>query len=263
MNNINNITSNLNFSQNQNNDNKINDNKIAILIPAYNEGKSIKKTINNCLKYGLDIIIVNDGSTDNTKEVLKEFENKKNIIIINHDINKGKGEALKTGFNYIVNNNYLGVITIDADGQHDANEIQCFLDQLKNNNYDLIVGSRFKDTQGMPFIRKFANFFTSWIISLIAGKKIEDVQSGFRYINYDILKNIKLETKNFDTEPELILKASWYNYKIANIPIKTIYSIGEIKSHINPIVDTIKFLKLVTKSIFLKRKFLKKKVKFN
>lgn len=230
---------------------------IAILIPAYNEGKYIKTVINKCINYNLDIIIVNDGSTDNTGEILKEFKSENKIIVINHDINKGKGEALKTGFNYIINNKYSGVITIDADGQHDTNEIQNFLNEIKNNNPDLIIGSRFQNTKGMPFIRKFVNYFTSWIISYIAGKKIEDVQSGFRYINYDALKNIKLETKNFDTEPELILKAGWLNYNITNIPIKTIYYPGEIKSHVNPVTDTIKFFKLVLKSIGWKRKLLK------
>ncbi|MCL5772095.1 MAG: glycosyltransferase family 2 protein [Actinobacteria bacterium] len=231
--------------------------KVAILIPAYNEGKYIKAVINKCINYNLDIIIINDGSTDNTNEILKEFKSENKIIVINHDINKGKGEALKTGFNYIINNNYSGVITIDADGQHDTNEIQNFLNEIKNNNPDLIIGSRFQNTKGMPFIRKFVNFFTSWIISSIAGKKIEDVQSGFRYINRDVLKNIKLETKNFDTEPELILKAGWLNYDIKNIPIKTIYYPGEIKSHVNPVIDTIKFFKLVFRSIGWKRKLLK------
>ena len=232
---------------------------IAILIPSYNEGKRIGDVIKKCFTYNLDIIILNDGSTDNTSEVLKEFETQENkkVIIITHPANKGKGEALKTGFDYVVSNNYSGVITIDADGQHDTREINDFLAEVSKNDPDLIVGSRFNNTKGMPFIRRFVNYFTSWIVSSIAGKKIEDVQSGYRFIKTNVLKNIKLETKNFDTESEILLKAGWFNYKITNIPIRTIYYLDEFKSHVNPVKDTIKFFKLVLKSVKWKRSFFK------
>ena len=135
---------------------------IAILIPSYNEGKRIGDVIKKCFTYNLDIIILNDGSTDNTFEVLKEFEAQENkkVIIITHPENKGKGEALKTGFDYVVSNNYSGVITIDADGQHDTREINDFLAEVSKNDPDLIVGSRFNNTKGMPFIRRFVNYFT-------------------------------------------------------------------------------------------------------
>ena len=106
----------------------------------------------------------------------------------------------------------------------------------------------------MPFIRLSTNLFTSWLISVIAGKKINDVQSGFRYLANDVLKNIKLETKNFDTEPEMLLKASWMDYKIINIPISTIYHKNFV-SHVNPFKDTLKFFNLVFKSLGWKRRF--------
>jgi glycosyltransferase involved in cell wall biosynthesis len=233
--------------------------KIAILIPSFNEGSRICSVIKKCFIYDMDLVIINDGSTDNTAEILKEFEAQRNkkITIITHPINKGKGEALKTGFDFVVKNSYSGVITIDADDQHDVGEISDFLNEIHENNPDLIVGSRFSNTRGMPFIRRFVNYFTSWIISNIAGKKIEDVQSGYRFIRTDVLKSIKLETKNFDTEPEILLKAGWLNYIITNIPIKTIYHQDECKSHVNPVKDTIKFFKLVFMSIKWKRKFFK------
>jgi glycosyltransferase involved in cell wall biosynthesis len=233
--------------------------KIAILIPSYNEGKRIAGVIKKCCDFDQDIIVVNDGSTDNTSEILKEFEsqNNKKITVINHPVNKGKGEALKTGFDFVVNNRYSGVITIDADDQHDVREINDFLNEVDENDPDMIVGSRFSNTKGMPFIRRFVNYFTSWIISNIAGKKIEDVQSGYRFIKADVLKSIKLETKNFDTEPEILLRAGWFNYNITNIPIKTIYHADECKSHVNPVKDTVKFFKLVFISIKWKRNFFK------
>lgn len=242
-----------------NNTEKVDSSKIAILIPSYNECNHIGEVIKKCSRFNLDIIVINDGSTDNTNEVVKELKThfKDRLTVINHNINKGKGEALKTGFNHIINNNYYGAITIDADGQHDPEEIQKFLDNIAVHNPDLIVGSRFNNTKGMPFIRRFVNYLTSWIISGIAGRKIEDVQSGFRFLNQKVLKNIKLETKNFDTEPEMLLRASWSGFSIRNIPIKTIYNLEEFKSHVNPVKDTIKFFKLVFTSIRWKRKALR------
>ena len=233
--------------------------KIAILVPAYNEEEFIKKVIKNCFKYGLDIIIVDDGSTDGTLKAVKSIAIPENfkIIPLRHLINKGKGQSLKTGFEYVIRNNYSGVITIDADGQHDTNEIKNFLKSLEEEKPDLIIGDRMGNTKNMPFIRLATNVITSWIISRIAGKKVSDVQSGFRYISVEVLRNVKLETGNFDTEPELIIKSSWSGYCIKNIPISTIYH-KNFTSSVNPITDTIKFFKLVFNSFKWKR-ILKKK----
>ena len=101
----------------------------AILIPAYNEEKYIKAVIRGCLKYGLDIIIVDDGSTDNTMKAVKSISAPRNlkIVLLKHTINKGKGQSLRTGFSHVVKNNYSGVITLDADGQHNTGEIKNFL----------------------------------------------------------------------------------------------------------------------------------------
>lgn len=239
-----------------NNDSNAATNNIAVLIPAYNEEKYIDKVLDNCLSQNLDIIVIDDGSTDRTAEIISNFDNKtgKKIHLVKHDINKGKGEALKSGFLTALKNNYTGVITIDADGQHKVDEIAGFIEAVNKYNPDIIVGNRLENAKGMPFIRLFTNIFTSWIISIIASKKIADVQSGFRFIGCRAMKNIKLETKNFDTEPEILLKAGWLGYDIINIPISTIYH-KNFNSHVNPIKDTIKFIRLILKSISAKRKF--------
>lgn len=230
--------------------------KIAILIPAYNEERYIRPVIRQCQQYGLDIILVDDGSSDSTAEIVRSLSKnpESRIFLIEHGKNRGKGEALKTGFSFAAQKNYRGVITLDADGQHNVCEIADFLEAVNLQNPDIIVGSRFYNTKGMPFIRLATNFITSWIISAIAARKINDVQSGFRYIGSRALKNIKLETKNFDTEPEILLKASWMNYRIINIPITTIYH-KDFVSYVNPVTDTIKFFKLVFKSIWWRMKF--------
>ena len=226
------------------------------MIPAFNEEENIEKVISGCIKYKMDIVIINDGSVDGTAsavEAIPDPEGSK-IILLEHGTNRGKGQALITGFEYIVKNNYIGVITLDADGQHDVNEIVNFLKTIDAEDPDLIIGDRLGETKGMPLVRLLTNVFTSWVISKIAGRRISDVQSGYRYISSRALKNIRLETKNFDTEPEILIRASWLDYSIKNIPIKTIYHKNAI-SYVNPVTDTIKFFKLVFKSLAWKRTF--------
>lgn len=244
---------------NNNNNNKKNK-KIAILIAAYNEARHIKDVIRSCKnRYDLDIIIIDDGSTDETAVIIGSLKAEyKGIVLLKHEKNMGKGQALKTGFSYALRNNYRGVITIDADGQHNPDEIDGFIKILESEEPGIILGSRFHNTRGMPFIRLVTNIFTSWIISAIAGKKIDDVQSGFRYISRDVLENVILETANFDTEPEILLKASWAKFKILSVPITTIYHKNFV-SHVNPLKDSVNFFKLVFKSIGWRRKFKKRR----
>lgn len=229
--------------------------KIALLIPAYNEEKHLQKVIANCRSYFLDIIVVDDGSIDQTAKVVKNLQQsgKYRLIFLRHSKNKGKGAALDTGFKYALKKRYQGVVTLDADNQHDPREIKKFLEMVEQEKPDLIIGSRFQNTQGMPFVRLGTNYVTSWIISKIAGQKIEDVQSGFRYISAKIIKNIELRTKNFETEPELILKAAWLGYKIKNIPISTIYYEGFI-SQVNKTTDTLKFFSLILRALIWRKK---------
>lgn len=236
--------------------------RLALLIPAYNEEKYIEGVIENSSKYEMDIIILDDGSIDSTASIVESLISAYSpyLKLIRHSKNLGKGQALITGFDYIKENNYSGVITLDADGQHDTKEIINFLEVIKKEDPDLIIGDRLGNTEGMPFIRLATNVFTSWIISKIAGKKVSDVQSGYRYLKTTALKKIKLKTKNFDTEPEIILLAGWHDMKILNVPIKTIYH-DDFVSYVNPVKDTIKFFKLVLNSLKWKREFRKQSLK--
>ena len=232
---------------------------IALLIPAYNEAKHIEKIIKGCAFYGLDMIVVDDGSIDQTAIIVEELKKNKNysLSFLKHTKNRGKGAALDTGFRQALKKNYQGVITLDGDAQHDVKEIKKFLQMVEKEKPDLIIGSRFQDHQGMPLLRLATNYFTSWIISKLAGQKVEDVQSGFRYISKNIIKNIELKTKNFETEPELILKACWLKYRVKNLSISTIYYKGFV-SEVNKFTDTIKFFKLISKSLIWKREFAQK-----
>ncbi|MBI2630407.1 glycosyltransferase family 2 protein [Candidatus Pacearchaeota archaeon] len=212
--------------------------KIGILICAYNEEKHIKSVVNQSLKYCKDVIVVNDGSRDNTLKEIKKTKAK----IINLEKNKGKGAALKAGFSYGFKNKYDYFILLDGDGQHSPSEIPKFVKEL-SKGYDIVIGSRKKRHSGMPYIRRASNFSSSLLISAKLGKRIKDTQSGYRAINLNLLKGIKLKRKKYDLESEILLKMIRKGAKVKEIRIKTIY--GDELSKINPIKDAYRLFRVL------------------
>jgi len=209
--------------------------KILALIPAYNEEERIGKVVNKTLKY-CDVIVIDDGSMDDTGKRAEE----KGAFVIKHEKNRGKGDALITGFNYALKNNYDIIITLDADGQHDPSEIPNFLKKI--DKYDIIIGAR--DFKEMPFPRRISNTITTFLLSLRTHQSIGDSQSGYRLIKTDVLRGLDFKTERFILESELLVRAKC---RIGNVRIKTIYA-GE-KSHINNLRDTIKFIKFLIQSL--------------
>ncbi len=210
--------------------------KIGVLICAYNEEKHIRNVVEGCLKYVKDVIVVDDGSIDRTLKELKKNRAK----IIKHNVNKGKGEALKTGFNYAFKNKFQYLVLMDGDGQHDPKEIPKFIKEI-NNGYDLVIGCRKKRHSAMPYHRRATNFLSSLLISSKGKTWIKDTQSGYRAIKLDFLKKIELKRKRYDLESEILMKMMKEKAKIKCITVKTIY--GEETSTIHPIKDTLRFLR--------------------
>ncbi|HGJ67543.1 TPA: glycosyltransferase family 2 protein [bacterium] len=217
--------------------------KICILIPGYNESRTISQVVSNARKVIDDIVVVDDGSKDNTAQLAQAS----GATVLKHEVNKGKGAALKTGFDYVIKNGYDAVITMDSDGQHDPNDVYTFLNATNKFKSGIIIGSRMNDISNMPAVRKCTNKLTSYINSTLAHQRIDDSQSGFRLITTDVLKTVKLETDRFETESEILIKASKAGFRIISVPIKTIY--GEEKSKIRPIKDTLTFIRLFFRSL--------------
>lgn len=217
--------------------------EICVLIPGYNEAKTIGQIVSKARKIISNIIVVDDGSTDNTSQIAKDA----GAIVIRHEVNKGKGAALRTGFQYALEHDFQAVITMDSDGQHDVNDIPNFLNALYEKKADIVIGSRMKDISTMPAIRKITNKLTSFIGSLLMHQRVDDSQSGFRLITSDVLRSITLETDRYEMESEILIKASRAGFRITSVPIKTIY--GQEKSKINPIIDTYRFIRLVFRSL--------------
>jgi glycosyltransferase involved in cell wall biosynthesis len=218
---------------------------LLVLIPAYNAGLTISELIEKTSKFvnKSDIVVVDDGSKDQTFAIAQRA----GAVVLKHEKNKGKGEVLKTGFRYALEKNYHALITMDADLQHDPESIPDFI--CKANNFPgIIIGTRKRNLKIMPFARWLTNNLTSVIVSVLSGQSVRDSQSGYRLISTQVLKNLKLKSKKYDLESEILIKARRKGFKITEITIKTIY--GEGKSFINPLIDTGRFIRLMWRSLW-------------
>ena len=191
--------------------------KIFAIIPAYNEEKRISKVIKETKKYVDNIVIVDDGSKDKTKEMAKKGK----AIVLRHLINLGKGAALKTGCDYAVKNKADIIIVIDADAQHDPNEIPKFLKNIKK--CDIVLAYR-KLNKNMPFVLKFGNWIINKTITFLYGIRIKDSQCGYRAFTTKAYKRLKWKATDYSMESEMIAKIGKYKLSYTEIPIETIYS---------------------------------------
>ena len=221
-------------------------NKTLVIIPAYNSNLTISELIEKTSKFidKSDIVVIDDGSKDETFAIAQ----KAGVVVLKHEINRGKGEALKTGFKYALEKNFEAILTIDADLQHDPSSIVDFLKKTSENFNGIIIGTRDIHLKRMPLARWLSNNLTSVILSILSGQTIRDSQSGYRLISTQVLKKVKLKAKKYDLESEILVKAGRKGFKIEKIPIKTIYPGG--KSFINPFVDTARFIKLMWRNLW-------------
>ena len=166
--------------------------KILVIVPAYNEEESIINTINNiknykkCKKFSIDYIVINDGSTDRTKDLLVA----NNINFIDLPYNLGIGAAVQTGYKYASYNNYDIAVQFDGDGQHDINYLDRLIEPLINSEADIVIGSRFIDNTSnfkSTKTRQLGISIISLLIKLLSHKKIKDVTSGFRAVNKTVI----------------------------------------------------------------------------
>lgn len=214
--------------------NAISEKKICVLIPTYNNEKTLKRVIDGVLHYTESIIVINDGSTDSTPHILVQYSN---IITISLPENKGKGNGLKTGFRKAKELGYNYAITIDSDGQHYPDDIPVFVEALLQEKEDvLLIGNRNMSQDGIPKKSSFGNRFSNFWFWFETGIKLEDTQSGFRlYPLHKIPK--KYFTPKFEFEIEIIVRTAWRHIPVKNVPIKVLYDPAERVSHFRPFKD--------------------------
>jgi glycosyltransferase involved in cell wall biosynthesis len=223
---------------------------LSVVVPVYNEEKSIKtvaESLNQTLeKLNLhyEIIIVNDGSTDNTAEELQALASRfLNLIIMTHEENLGYGAALKTG---ISQSSFDRIMIIDADQTYAVEEIPKLLESA--TSYDMLVGSRTGPQAAIPFIRRPAKFFIKWLSEFLTNRKIPDLNSGFRIFKKDIVKRFyHMFPDGFSFTSTLTIIALNRGYTLKYIPVN--YLKREGRSKIKPIRDTLNFLQLICRTV--------------
>jgi len=219
--------------------------KICVVIPTYNEAKAIGSLIRKIRQQELEVVVIDDGSQDNTSEIAKD----NGAIVLRNEDNEGKGASLIKGFRYAQDRDFDAVIVMDGDGQHLPEEIPYFIRLAQYSNSGIFIGNRMLKRKDMPLIRILTNKLMSWFISSLAKQKIPDTQCGFRLIKKEVLEKINLKTSKYETESEIIIKAARLGFKVESVPIKTIYN-GE-KSQINPAIDTLRFIKFIVRELWI------------
>ncbi len=206
---------------------------IAVVIPTYNNELTIAQVIADVKQYANNIIVVNDGSIDNTASILSHTAG---ITTITHNRNCGKGTALKTGLCHAKQQGFRYAITIDSDGQHYANDIPVFARAIEENSDTLLVGARNIQADNMPGKNTFANRFSNFWFRLETGVRLTDTQSGYRL--YPLTKmNIEKRyyTAKYEFELEALVFASWAGIEVKNVPVKVYYPpVGERVTHFRP-----------------------------
>ena len=188
-----------------------------VVLPAYNEGTKIKNIINNVKNYCKNIVIVDDGSRDETVNQARIA----GVTVIEHIVNLGKGATLRTGCDYAINQGAKNIVVMDSDGQHDASDIPRFFESLKKHD---IVYSYRQGSGRQPGVLKFGNNFINSSLKLLFGTNIRDSQCGFRAFTAQAYQKIKWKATDYYMETEMIIRASRNKLKYKQVPIDLIYA---------------------------------------
>jgi len=222
---------------------------VAVIIPALNAAKSIAPIITGAKEHVERVVVIDDGSSDGTGDVARAA----GAIVIRHDVNRGKGGALKSGFLWALEQQLDGVITLDADGQHLPRQIPQFIEHRRATGADLIIGGRAHLFDGMLPRRRMANRFSAWAVAKASRTKIKDSQSGFRFYSSRVLREIPLRAEGFDMETEVIIRAGVRGLRVEQIPIDLGFVDGLSTSHYKPLLDTFRIAWTAFRARFLWR----------
>lgn len=221
--------------------------RYCVVIPALNAEQSLGALIPRIRAQGLDVLVVDDGSTDRTAAAAAA----QGALVISHLTNKGKGRALRSAFDYARRAGYDGVITMDGDGQHDPAEIPQFIQAAEQEGAALVLGNRMSGGTVMPRARRRTNLLMSDIVSAVARQPIPDSQCGYRLIRREVLEAVALRARRYEIETEIVLKVAARRWKIISVPIRSIYDSHQ--SYIQPIREGIRFVGLVFHHLVFRR----------
>ena len=209
--------------------------RLCVVVPTYNNQRTLYGVLNDLLGLTSSIIVVNDGSTDLTVELLEHFAGK--IEIVSYRPNRGKGNALKTGFNRAEALGYKGVITIDSDGQHFVSEIRRFVDYAERYPGALLLGQR--TTEGdMPAKNSFANKFSNFWFTVQTAYRLRDTQNGFRLYPLSAMGGLRPFSSRYEAELEMLVRSAWKGIRIVPVPTRVYYPPEDERvTHFRPVKD--------------------------
>ncbi len=197
---------------------------IFLVVPAFNEEKTVSQIIEGIAEKGYNVILVNDGSADSTLELATESKRKypNQIYVVSHVINRGLGAALKTGMTVALNKGAKYIVTFDADGQHEIDDIPAVVEPLQLGTADAVIGSRpFED---MPLSKSFANIVMNLLTQIFYGRKVKDSQSGLRAFTAEAADKINVVSTGYGVSSEFIKEISDKNLRLGEVTITTIYT---------------------------------------
>ena len=214
---------------------------ICVIIPTYENERTIADVVRCTLVAGRDVIVVDDGSTDGTGQILAKIGG---IELITHPGNRGKGAALRSGLRRALERGHAWAITIDADGQHDPGEIPLLVDAIRAGPRAIVVGARGMKAGGAPLRCRAGLALSNFLVRILAGKRLPDSQSGFRAYPLREVAALGLRARGFELEVEVLLKAAWAGVEIRHVPVSVRYPgrRGERATHFRPVRDTVRIL---------------------
>ena len=204
---------------------------ILTCIPAFNEGKVIDEVIKKCLKFSDQVVVCDDGSTDDTYEIADAA----GAHVIRHDVNIGKGEALRTLFKFAIHSKNDIIVTIDGDGQFLPEEIPKLVSDIEEKKSDIVIGYRFDDATDMPNYRRFGNKMLDKMANMVTELSVSDTQSGYRAYSKDVIEKLNFHINGFGADVEILIDAANKGFRISEQKVTVIYNTGSDTSTKNPI----------------------------
>ncbi len=220
--------------------------RIVVIIPAYNEACRIGAVIDGVRSAGFkDIIVVDDGSSDDTAGVARSA----GAMVVSHCCNRGAGAASRTGWEVALKLGADAVVQLDADGQHDPLEIADVIAPILSGEVDMAIGGRLKNRSRMPVITRLFNFSGNFVTFILSGIWLADSQSGFRAISRSALEGMEIESSGFEFCTEMVMEAARLKLRVEQVPIRTIYSTENLAKGQNYSTGMETVFKLVVRSL--------------
>lgn len=235
--------------------------RFTVVIPAYNHGRQLRDVLAKTLRFGFPVFVVDDGSTDSTPQTLASFSQ---VTVLRHEMNRGKGASLLDGLSLAAKTADYA-ITLDADGQHDPDDIPSLLRAVPGHERPLVIGKRSGMARAdVPWTSRWGRRFSNFWVWASCGKWISDSQSGFRIYPLPETLLLAAESRRFQFEVEILVRAVWSGMPLLEVPVSVRYgSAGERVSHFRPFVDFMRnskvFTKLILRRIFASSSDLKKR----